>query len=663
MASVFPFAKPAAEPATSTTEQAAKPAAKVKPSTSTFFGYNQARTISNISAHGSSITTFCEKNTFLSNLMCSIIEIFVHVYSTIKFQGCLSFTHESAMLSSSRFGGVIVFMTAFIEIIIEYQTTPDLWKEICELGKFLIFANTGANRVTLGRGKEIHAVNKEKNAAFLKENELPQPPLSSINFERNQKIDDLGEHLPAPMEIFTFERSHSKELLINVRRIYDILKYPGPQSISNLKKVQQDFNSLYKTDREIMNSAGNGGFSGVHLSICQYCKQDGEILTAVFTTPFDVTDLFNYQSLCNGYVQYNTTKAGGEKTGWITINSTEARKSKIKQAKTYIILVLETINKALDKSNGKTVFDEDEHVYDEDDDEDVEVFYEETTDETKMKVRFFKDNRTDKNIIKIQQINSFALHVLSAIVSHLILSLILEPNEAYTPFAPIEVGDSETSIQNLIKKINHCKSYYYSNACREVTKPNVEKLKTWNKSQYVYGESQEQNLKSSTTDEKYIDTQKKLDEIDTSSSSGRDAESNSSSAAGGGAAKSNSMAFDLHRYAKSNSSSAAGGGGAESNGMTIDNSAGNEEMIPPLFGDMNELMKSGLSESDKKEINELIKFELIKLDTAKITTGKRGLDEETTSNKSQRKMGGRKSKKHKRKNMKKQSRRNKKYTR
>lgn len=658
MESVFPVAEQA-EPAKS--EE--KPAAKVKPATSTFFGYNQARTISNISAHGSSLLTFCKDKTFLRNLMCSIIELFVHVYSTIKFQGCLSFTHESAMLSSSRFGGVIVFMTAFIEIIIEYQTTPDLWKEICELGKFLIFANTGANRVTLGRGKEIHAVNKEKNAAFLKENELPQPHLSSINFERNQKIDDLGEHLPAPMEIFTFERSHSKELLINVRRIYDILKYPGPQSISNLKKVQQDFNSLYKTDREIMNSAGNGGFSGVHLSICQYCKQDGEILTAVFTTPFDVTDLFNYQSLCNGYVQYNTTTRGGEKTGWMTINSTQERKTKIRQAKTYIILVLETLNKALDKSNGKTVFDEDEDEHEYDDNEDVEVFHEETTDETKMKVRFFKDNRTDKNIIKIQQINSFALHVVSSIVSHLILSLILESNETYTPFAPI-VGDSETSIQNLIKKINHCKSYYYSNACKEVTKPDVENLKTWNKSQYVYGESQEQNLKSSTTDEKYINSKKELDKIDSSGSSGRDAESNSSSAAGGGAAKSNSMAIDRISAAKSNSSSAAGGGGAESNSMTIDNSVGNEEMIPPLFGDMNELMQSGLSKSDKKEINELIKFELIKLDRAKITTGKRGLDEEKTSDESPRKKkGGRKSKKHRRKNLKKQSRKNKKYTR
>ena len=658
MASVFSVAEQAAKSeAKPAAKVEAKPAAKVEPSTSTFFGYNQARTISNISAHGSSITTFCEKNTFLRNLMCSIIELFVHVYSTIKFQGCLSFTHESAMLSSSRFGGVIVFMTAFIEIIIEYQTTPDLWKEICELGKFLIFANTGANRVTLGRGKEIHAVNKEKNAAFLKENELPQPHLSSINFERNQKIDDLGEHLPAPMEIFTFERSHSKELLIIVRKIYDKLKYPGPQSISNLKQVQQDFNRLSKTDREEMNSAGNGGFSGVHLSICQYCKQDGEILTAVCTTPFDVTDLFNYQSLCNGYVQYNTTTRGGEKSGWMTINSTTERRTKIKQAKTYIILVLETLNKALDKSNGKTVFDEDEDEHEYDDNEDVEVFHEETTDETKMKVRFFKDNRTNKNIIKIQQINSFALHVLSAIVSHLILSLILESNETYTPFAPI-VGDSETSIQNLIKKINHCKSYYYSNACKEVTKPDVENLKTWNKSQYVYGESQEQNLKSSTTDEKYINSKKELDKIDSSSSSGRDAESNSSSAA-----KSNSMAFDRIGAAKSNSSSAAGGGGAESNGMTIDNSAGNEEMIPPLFGDMNELMKSGLSKSDKKEINELIKFELIKLDRAKITTGKRGLDEETTSNKSQRRMGGRKSKKHRRKNLKKQSRKNKKYTR
>jgi hypothetical protein len=628
--------------------------AKVEPPKSTFFGYNQARTISNISAHGSSLLTFCEKNTFLSNLMCSIIEECVLVYNTIKFQGCLSYTHDSAMFSSSRFGGVIVFMTAFIEVIIEYQNTPDLWNNICAHGSFLILADTGANRVTLGRGREIHALNEEKNNDFMKKNNLIKNPLSSNKFERNKKKNNLGEHLPAPMEIFTFERSHSKELLINVRRIYDTLKYHGPQSIENLKKAQQDFNRLPKTDRETLNSAGNGGFSGVHLSICQYCKQDGENITAVFTTPFDVTDLFNYESLCNGHIQYNTTKAKsekteGEKTGWMTINSTEARKIKIQQAKTYIILVLKTLNEALDKSNGKTVSGEDEYVYDEDEDEEVEVFHEETTDETKMKVRFFKDNRTNKNIIKIQQINSFALHIVSSIVSHLILSLILESNEAYTPFAPIDINNLETSIQNLIEKIDHCKSYYYSNACREVTNPNVKKLKMWNESVEDRGESQEQYAERSKTIPMFIDSKKKLDEIDTSSLSSHDAKSNSSSAAGGGAAKSNSMTIDYRKYAKSNSSSAAGGGGVEeSNSMTIDNSVRNEELIPPLalFKDMNELMDTYRSENYKK----------------------RGLihdeDEETTSDESPRKRGGRKSKKQsRRKNLKKQSRKNKKYTR
>ena len=425
MASVFPVAEQAAN-------SEAKVEAKVKPATSTFFGYNQARTISNISAHGSSLFTFCKEKTTLRNAICLVVEELVKMYNTVCF-GDKSFAHESAMFSGSRFGGVIVFMTEFIEVIIQYQNTPDLWKKICESGTFLSLANTGANRVTLGRGKEIYELNI-KNAASSKKIELPQESIGLKNFETNKRITILGEYLSAPMEIFTFERSHSKELLINVRRIYDILKYPGPQSISKLKQAQQDFNSLSKTDREIMNSAGNGGFSGVHLSICQYCKQDGEILTAVFTTPFDVTDLFNYQSLCNGYVQYNTTTREGEKTGWMTINYTDARKSKIQQAKTYIILVLETLNEALD----------DESVLDEKGEEKAKV--------KEMNVEFFEERtRTGKNIIKIKQINSFALHVVSSIVSHLILSLILETNEEYTPFAPI-VGDSETSIINLIEK-------------------------------------------------------------------------------------------------------------------------------------------------------------------------------------------------------------------
>jgi flagellar biogenesis protein FliO len=92
-------------------------------------------------------------------------------------------------------------------------------------------------------------------------------------------------------------------------------------------------------------------------------------------------------------------------------------------------------------------------------------------------------------------------------------------------------------------------------------------------------------------------------------------------------------------------------------------------MIPPLFGDMNELMKSGLSENDKKEIVELIQIfdpTLVRAET--YDTRKRDLNfDEYDYDESPRKRGGHKSKKHKkqsrRKNMKKQSRKNKKYTR
>jgi hypothetical protein len=615
--------------------------AKVEPPKSTFFGYNQARTISNISAHGSSTFNFCKDKTPLRNAMCLVVEELVKMYNTVCF-GEESFAHESAMFSSSRFGGVIVFMTAFIEIIIQYQNTPDLWKKICEPGKFLILANTGANRVTLGRGKEIYELNIKKNAASSKKIELPQESISLKNFETNKRITILGEYLSAPIEIFTFERSHSKELLINVRRIYDTLGYAGPQSISNLKKAQQDFNSLSKTDRETLNSAGNGGFSGVHLSICQYCKQDGEILTAVCTIPFDVTDLFNYESLCNGHIQYNTTKAGGEKTGWVTINSTQERRTKILQAKTYIILVLKTINEALD----------DEAVLDETGNEKEK--------EKEMKVKFFEEyTRTGKNIIKIEQINSFALHVVSSIVSHLILSLILESNEAYTPFAPIDINDSETSIINLIEKINHCKSYHYSNACR-VVYGSTEDVKIFNESKEVQHNSQDVFIEDSKTDSTYIKSENELKKY----------HSNSSSSPGGGAAKSNSGGVESNSMVisatKSNSSSAAGGG-AESNGMTIDDSAGNEEITPPLalFEDMNKLIDTGLFENDENEIDELIQIfdpTFVRTETDERFKEHPNTDSSTKKRKKnskktnpRKKKGGCKSKK--------QSRRNKKYTR
>jgi hypothetical protein len=131
-----------------------------------------------------------------------------------------------------------------------------------------------------------------------------------------------------PMEIFTFARSRSKDLLINVRKVYDTLGYTGPQSFSDLDKIKTDYDGLTQPDKDIIKSAGNEDFSGVHLSTCNYCKQNGENLTAVFITPFDVTDLLNYNSLCSGYIQYNTTNENREITEWITLNPTDKRKTK-----------------------------------------------------------------------------------------------------------------------------------------------------------------------------------------------------------------------------------------------------------------------------------------------------------------------------------------------
>ena len=59
--------------------------AKVEPPKSTFFGYNQARTISNISAHGSSTFNFCKDKTPLRNAMCLVVEELVKMYSTVCF--------------------------------------------------------------------------------------------------------------------------------------------------------------------------------------------------------------------------------------------------------------------------------------------------------------------------------------------------------------------------------------------------------------------------------------------------------------------------------------------------------------------------------------------------------------------------------------------------
>ena len=429
-----------------------------------FYGYTQARTISNISAHGTSQLGFCRKRTNLRYEMCSAVENSVNVYSQILL-GCLMYTHINPLFSSSRLGSLLVFMTAFKDVITYFQNTPHLWTNICNPGYFLLLANRGAQLVTLGRGKEINELTKAKNYAFLEENEFEDETPSSFKFQTSKRVDELGQPLAAPMEIFTFERSHSTELLKNVREVYGTLGYTGPQSINNLKKVKQDYNGLSQADKDTIDSAGNA-FSGVHLSICQYCKQNGETLTAVFAIPFDLTDLLNYESLYN--VQYNTTN----ETEWMTINPTEANQSKIKQAIAYIKFVLTTINRGLDDDSDEEVFEEEEEGFDEDED---------------AKTIFFKD--TDK----IQQINAFALHVLSAIVSHLILSLILEPDvNVYVPIAPINRGDSETRILTIIEEIKHCKSYYYSNACKEVHNPNVKYLQKWIESEPVYGESQEQ---------------------------------------------------------------------------------------------------------------------------------------------------------------------------
>lgn len=575
---------------------------------SNFYGYTQARTVSNISSHGTSLLSFCKKKTPLRNAMCEAVKDDVNVYSTIHMS-CLSWTYINPLFLGSRLGNLIAFMAAFIEVMIYFQNTPHLWEKICKSGTFLLLANIGANLSTLGRGKEISKLNKYKNSRFLEEFRLTEKPLSSNKFERSQKIDKLGQHLPAPIEIFTFERSHSKELLINVKNVYDTLGYDGPQSISDMKRVQLDYDRLTQANKNKIDSAGNNDFSGVHLSICQYCKENGETLTAVCTTPFDVTDLINYDSLCNGYVQYNITNAGGEKTGWMTINPTNEKKSKIKQAISYIMTVLITINRALGD-------DDDVEVEEEEDEEDREE------EREVMKVEFFKDPMTGKNIAKIKQINSFALHVLSAIVSQLILSLILHPeNATYTHFAPI-TNDPETSVQNLIEQINHCKSYYYSNACKKVNKRNYKFIKKWIESEPVYGESQQQFDVLSEMEPRYRYVKTELDKFDSGGPGG----------GGGGAAD--------------NSSSASGG---------------NSSMTPQfaIVEDMNDLIKTGLSKNETDDIVELIKI----FDPTDNGTRKRSFvpEKETIFNLPKR--GGRKSKKHKRKNMKKQSRRNKKYTR
>jgi hypothetical protein len=602
-----------------------------------FYGYNKVRTVSNISAHGTSQLNFCKKKTNLSIKMCSVLKTNVLVYSPILCGG-LVMTHKSPFFSGSRLGSLIVFMTAFIEVMTYFQNDPASWPTICEAGSFLVLASIAANRVTLGRGKEINKVTRETNSAWLGKLQLKDKSPSLYKFEHPREILDADGKRVLPMEIFEFGRSRSKDLLLNVRKVYDTLGYTGPQSFSDLDKIKIDYDGLTQSDKDIIKSAGNEDFSGVHLSTCHYCKQNGENITAVFRTPFDLTDLLNYNSLCNGYVQYNTTNENREITEWITLNPTDERKTKaekkINQAVAYIKLVIRKMNLAL--------------IYSKEQDE----------EDAKMQVTFFPGTND-----KIEQINMFALHVLSAIVSHLILSLILEPDtDVYTPFLPITQADnSEKSIENIIKQIKHCKSYHYSNACREAPNANREDLIRLNTSECVsYDSSQEACEEKYKTNSEYQDTVTELKKFEPHSGNSN---SNSNS---------------------SNSSN--------SNSNSSSNSMSDIEITPlSLVGDINELH---LSQEEEEEIDELRKileptmnsssatamdessatamdeftaelerFRAQNREKNKASNGdmqvdavlgdKRSLENKETSNKSPRGIGGRKSKKQlKRKNTK-----------
>jgi hypothetical protein len=186
----------------------------------------------------------------------------------------------------------------------------------------------------------------------------------------------------------------------------------------------------------------------------------------------------------------------------------------------------------------------------------------------------------------------------------------------------------------------------------------TEDVKIFNESKEVQHNSQDVFIEDSKTDSTYIKSENELKKY----------HSNSSSSPGGGAAKSNSGGVESNSMVisatKSNSSSAAGGG-AESNGMTIDDSAGNEEITPPLalFEDMNKLIDTGLFENDENEIDELIQiFDPTFVRTETDERFKEHKDSYTKKRKKnskktnpRKKKGGCKSKK--------QSRRNKKYTR
>ena len=562
-----------------------------------FYGYTQVRTVSNISAHGTSQLNFCKKKTNLSIKMCSVLKTNVLVYSPILCGG-LVMTHKSPFFSGSRLGSLIVFMTAFIEVMTYFQNDPASWPTICEAGSFLLLASIAANRVTLGRGKEINKVTRETNSAWLGKLQLKDKSPSLYKFEHPRETLDANGKRVLPMEIFEFGRSRSKDLLLNVRKVYDTLGYTGPQSFSDLDKIKTDYDGLTQSDKDIIKSAGNEDFSGVHLSICHYCKQNGENLTVVCRTPFDLTDLLNYESLCNGDVQYNTTNVNREITEWITLNPTPAKISKIKQAVAYIKSVIRKMNLAL--------------IYSKEQDE----------EDAKMQVTFFPGTND-----KIEQINMFALHVISAIVSHLILSLILEPDtDVYTPFLPITQADnSEKSIENIIKKITHCKSYHYSNACREAPNANPQDLIKLNTSECgSYDSSQEICEEKFKTNSKFQDTVTGLKKFEPHSGS-----SNSSSISD---SKSNIEITPLSLVKDINELH-----------LSQEKTDEIDELRKILEPSMNE--SSAAKDAKFKEVLEQNKGHNGDMRVDTVISKKRGLEYKETSNKSPKGIGVRKSKK------------------
>jgi hypothetical protein len=259
-----------------------------------------------------------------------------------------------------------------------------------------------------------------------------------------------------------------------------------------------------------------------------------------------------------------------------------------------------------------------------------------------MQVTFFPGTND-----KIEQINMFALHVLSAIVSHLILSLILQPDiDVYTPFVPIAQPDnSEKSIENIIKKITHCKSYHYSNACKEAPNVSPEDIIGLNTSECAHHDSSqkacEENLK---TNSEYKNTVTELTNDEPASSNSSN--SNSSNSNSMSESNSNSMS-----ESNSNSNSMS-----DINELHLSKKEENE--IDELRKNLEPIINSSV-ETDTEFQKVLERFRAqnraqnmsMQVDT--VISNKRGLEDKETSNKSPRGIGGRKSKKQlKRKNTK-----------